>query len=45
LAVLAVLLSLGVLATTSLVALRDVAIVLALGLALRMVVRLRNAPT
>jgi amino acid transporter len=43
LAVLAVLLSLAVLATTSLVALRDVAIVLALGLALRMAVRRRNA--
>jgi amino acid transporter len=45
LAVLAVLLSLGVLATTSLVALRDVAIVLALGLALRLIVRLRNPQT
>jgi amino acid transporter len=45
LAVLAVLLALGVLATTSLVALRDVAIVLALGLALRLIVRLRNPQT
>jgi amino acid transporter len=45
LAALAVLLSLGVLATTSLVALRDVVIVLALGLALRLIVRLRNPQT
>jgi hypothetical protein len=42
LAVLAVLLSLGVLATTSLVSLRDVAIALVLGLALRLIVRLRR---
>jgi amino acid transporter len=42
LAAIAVLLSLGVLATTSLVALRDVAIALALGLALRLTVRLRR---
>jgi amino acid transporter len=42
LAALAVLLSLGVLATTSLVALRDVAIALALGLILRLIVRRRQ---
>jgi amino acid transporter len=42
LAVLAVLLSLGVLATTSLAALRDVAVALALGLILRLIVRARR---